>query len=55
MPCLLNVGDGDFRLPQMRECMKHVANATFFSLPECPARSDLVLPHEEASLAKVQQ
>jgi len=34
MPCLLDVGEGDPRLPQMRECMKHLANATFLSSAE---------------------
>ena len=60
MPCLLYVGENDPRLPQMRECMKHLANATFFSIPELGhvdayARSDLVLPHVSAFLAKAGQ
>jgi hypothetical protein len=60
MPCLLFVGEADPRLPQVKECLKHLANVTFFSLPACDhvaafARSDLVLPHVSAFLAKVRQ
>jgi pimeloyl-ACP methyl ester carboxylesterase len=60
MPCLLFVGDADPRLPKVRDCREHIANVTFFSLPECGhvaacARSDLVLPHLSSFLAKVDQ
>jgi pimeloyl-ACP methyl ester carboxylesterase len=60
MPCLLFVGEADPRLSQVRECVKHIANATFFSLPACDhvaavAQSDLVLPHVSAFLAKVRR
>ena len=57
-PCLLFVGEADPRLPQVQESVKHIANATFFSLPTCDhvaafARSDLVLPHVSSFLAKI--
>jgi pimeloyl-ACP methyl ester carboxylesterase len=60
MPCLLYVGETDPRLSPMRECMTQLADATFFSLPGCGhvdalTRSDLVLPHVKAFLAKVRQ
>jgi len=50
MPVLLYAGEADPRLPKVRECLDHIANATFFSLPECGhiaafSRSELVLPH----------
>lgn len=60
MPCLLFSGESDPRLPRVQECLQGLANGTFFSLPACDhvaafARSDLVLPHVTAFLAKVQQ
>jgi len=51
MPCFLFVGEADHRAyPQVLECVKQIANATFISLPnldhaEAFMRSDLVLPH----------
>jgi pimeloyl-ACP methyl ester carboxylesterase len=58
MPRLLFVGEADPRLPNVQECMKHLPNGTFFSLPECShvvsfARSNLVLPHIRTFLDKV--
>lgn len=58
MPCLLFVGEADPRLPQVQLCLKHVANATFFSLPACDhvaafAQGDLVLPHVSSFLTKI--
>jgi len=57
MPCLLFVGETDPRFAQMHECLNHLVNATFFSLPGCGhidafARSDLVLPNVVTFLAK---
>jgi len=50
MPCLLYVGEADPRFAHVQECVKVLANVTFFSLPGCDhvagfARSDPVLPH----------
>lgn len=58
VPCLLFVGELDPRLVQVRQCASDLPNVTFFSLPECdhiatPARSELVIPHLKAFLAKV--
>jgi pimeloyl-ACP methyl ester carboxylesterase len=60
MPCLLYAGEADPRLPRVQDCVENLGNATFFSLPECDhvaayARSDLVLPHVTAFLARVRQ
>jgi pimeloyl-ACP methyl ester carboxylesterase len=60
MPCLLFSGESDPRLPRVQECLQSLANGTFFSLPACDhvaafARSDLVLPHVSAFLAKARQ
>lgn len=57
MPCLVFAGENDPRLPKVRECASALANAAFFSLPECDhlmafMRSDLVLPHVGAFLSK---
>ncbi len=57
-PCLLFVGEADPCLAEMRECLPDLANTTFFTMPGCDhiatmARSDLVLPHVQAFLAKV--
>jgi pimeloyl-ACP methyl ester carboxylesterase len=56
--CLLFVGDADHRLPHVQMCAQELANASFCSLPGCDhvasiARSDLVLPHLLAFLAKL--
>jgi pimeloyl-ACP methyl ester carboxylesterase len=58
MPCLLFVGELDPRLAQVQQCASDLPNVTFFSLPECDhigtsARSELVIPHLKAFLAKV--
>ncbi len=58
MPCLLFSGTSDPRFPRVKECAQGLANATFVSLPACDhiaalARSDLVLPHVTAFLAKL--
>ena len=58
MPCLLFVGEADPRLPQVEECRKHIANATYLSLPGCDhvagfARSDMVLPHVRRFLSQL--
>jgi hypothetical protein len=55
---LLFVGELDPRLAQVRQCASDLPNVTFFSLPECDhiatsARSELVIPHLKAFLAKV--
>jgi pimeloyl-ACP methyl ester carboxylesterase len=60
LPCLLYSGEFDPRLSRIQECLQGLDNGTFFSLPECDhlaafARSDLVLPHATAFLAKVSQ
>jgi pimeloyl-ACP methyl ester carboxylesterase len=60
MPCLLYVGEADPRLAKVRECVEQLADATFFSLPECShidafARSDLVLPHVTTFLTRLRQ
>ena len=60
MPCLLFAGEADPVLPRVQECLKSLANATFFSLPECThmaawARSELVLPHVSSFLRGVRR
>jgi pimeloyl-ACP methyl ester carboxylesterase len=60
MPCLLYSGEIDPRLPRVQESLQGLANGTFFSLPACDhvtafARSDLVLPHVIAFLARACQ
>jgi pimeloyl-ACP methyl ester carboxylesterase len=60
LPCLLFAGGADPRLLQVQECVKSLADGTFFSLPGCDhiaacARSDLVLPHVDAFLTKVRK
>ena len=60
MPCLLFTGDADPRFPKVKECLASLPNGTFFSLSGCGhvaacARSDLVLPHMSAFLAKINQ
>jgi pimeloyl-ACP methyl ester carboxylesterase len=55
VPCLPFAGDADPKLPLIHECVKHLANATFFSLQGCDhavasARSDLIVPQVKAFL-----
>jgi pimeloyl-ACP methyl ester carboxylesterase len=50
MPCLLYAGEADANYPGVKECLKHIPNVTFFSLPalnhpETFVQSHLVLPH----------
>jgi pimeloyl-ACP methyl ester carboxylesterase len=56
MPCLLFVGEADPRLPGVRDTLRSIPGAAFFSLPECghaaaAGRHDLVLPHITAFLS----
>jgi pimeloyl-ACP methyl ester carboxylesterase len=56
--CLLLVGAADARYPAVQEGAKHIAHATFVSLPGLNhaagyMRSDLVLPHVTRFLATV--
>lgn len=56
MPCLLYVGEKDDIYSTSKECAKHIANATFVTLPgldhvEVIKRSDRVLPHVKRFLA----
>jgi pimeloyl-ACP methyl ester carboxylesterase len=60
MPCLLFVGEADPRFPDVQECVSHLADVTYFSLPGLDHASAfldtaLVLPHVKAFLAKVSQ
>jgi pimeloyl-ACP methyl ester carboxylesterase len=60
MPCLLFAGEADPRFAQVKECVKALPNARFFSLPGCDhvaglARSDLVLPHVIAFLDRLRE
>ena len=50
MPCLLYIGEPDPSYAKAHECVQHIPNATFFSLPDLDhsatfRASDLVLPH----------
>jgi pimeloyl-ACP methyl ester carboxylesterase len=59
-PCLLFAGEDDPRFPLVREGHKHIANATFVSLPGCDhiaalAQSELVLPHVVSFLNKLRE
>ncbi|BBA33973.1 putative hydrolase or acyltransferase of alpha/beta superfamily [Methylocaldum marinum] len=59
MPCLLIVGEDDARCPAVRECARHLSDATVVALPglkhtESFIRSDLVLPHVKRFLAGIQ-
>jgi hypothetical protein len=50
MPCLLFVGEADGAYAGVKECVQHMPNVTFVSLPDLKHsetffRSDLVLPH----------
>jgi len=58
LPCLLWAGDADPFHAGAEECVKHIPNATFVSLPglvhtQAFTRSDLALPHITSFLAKV--
>ena len=58
MPCLLYAGETDPRFSQVRDCARHIPQATFFPLPGCDHlkamfATDLVLPHVKKFLAEV--
>jgi pimeloyl-ACP methyl ester carboxylesterase len=58
MPCLLFVGEADPRFPHVKECVSHLRDVTYFSLPGLDhagtfLNGALVLPHVKAFLAKV--
>ena len=58
MPCLLYAGEADANYPGVKECLQHIPNVTFFSLPglnhpETFVQSHLVLPHIRKFLATV--
>ena len=58
MPCLIYLGEEDNRYAGARECVRHIPNGTFVSLPglnhnEAYIRSDLVLPHITKFLSDV--
>ena len=58
MPCLLFVGEADDAYAGVKECVIHMPNVTFVSLPglkhaETFYCSDLVLPHVLKFLASV--
>ena len=60
MPCLLFVGEAAGEYAGAKECIKHMPNATFVSLPgldhiEACFRIDLVLPHIRKFLAEVSE
>ncbi len=59
MPCLVFAGDADVGYHGVEECVKHMPNVTFFSLPGCDhgqaMQLDLVLPHVTPFLARVSQ
>ena len=60
MPCLLFVGEVDPRFRHVQECVSHLSDVTYFSLPglDHPGtflNSGLVLPRVKAFLAKVSQ
>ncbi len=60
MPCLLYVGEADFLYEGVKECVKHMPNATFVSFPgldhgQTSRRSDLVLPHVADFLNRVRE
>jgi pimeloyl-ACP methyl ester carboxylesterase len=57
-PCLLYAGEADRVYAGVKECVRHLPNATCFFLPGCTHaetffRSDLVLPHLTQFLATV--
>ncbi|MGI8551525.1 MAG: alpha/beta fold hydrolase [Dehalococcoidia bacterium] len=60
MPCLVFSGDADFVYAGVKECVRHMPNVTFVSLPglnhgQAIQRSDLVLPHVTTFLAEASQ
>ena len=60
MPCLLYVGEADFLHDGVKECVKHMPNATFVSFPgldhgQTSRTSNLVLPHVTEFLSKVRE
>ena len=60
MPCLLYVGEADFLYEGVKECVKHMPNATFVSFPgldhgQTSRSSNLVLPHVTEFLSKVRE
>ncbi len=60
MPCLLYVGEADFLYDGVKECVKHMPNATFVSFPgldhgQTSRSSNLVLPHVTEFLSKVRE
>jgi pimeloyl-ACP methyl ester carboxylesterase len=59
MPCMVFVGETDPRFPIVKQCVKQLPSATFFTLPDCDhvaalGRSELVLPHIKRFLAFAQ-
>ena len=60
MPCLVYAGDADGLHVGAAECVKHMPNVTWVSLPgldhtSAMERSDLVLPPVQGFLAKAGQ
>ncbi len=60
MPCLLYVGEADFLYDGVKECVKHMPNATFVSFPgldhgQTSRSSDKVLPHVTNFLSKLRE
>ena len=58
MPCLVYCGDKDGLYPGAEECVKHMPNVTWLSLPgldhrEVMERSDVLLPHVLNFLANI--
>ena len=58
VPCLIFVGEDDFKYHKAKECAKHMPNATLVSLPgldhiDAMFRSDLVVPLVKKFLAEV--
>ena len=58
MPCCLYAGETDPLYPEVEACSRHIARATFFSLPglshcEAYARIELVLPRVAGFLKEV--
>jgi pimeloyl-ACP methyl ester carboxylesterase len=58
MPCLVYVGEADAYYPKVRECVRHMPNVTFFSLPNLShgqafRYSHQVLPYVKEFLQKV--
>ena len=59
MPCLLYAGESDeLMYSSIKECVKHIPNSVFISLPDLShgdayVRSDLVLPHIKRFLSEM--